>query len=435
MDVNSAAENATGFDRISLIGTNFSKYFTDPERALAGCHLAFLQGFAKDLHLSLRHNNGRTIDVLFNASVYHDGHGAIAGLFAAARDITGLKRSQARLERTNNEILILGSMTNLLQSCQLSDEAYPIINAAMMELLPETSGACFVYDKTGHLLQEVSSWGTYPVTCKLFPPEDCWALRRGHMHLVGGSHAFNPRCNHLRSETDPYICVPLLAQGKSFGLIYIGFCAFEDDEEQHNRNRHIVEAASDSIGLALANLTLRESLRVLSFHDQLTGLANRRFMEESFQKELFRAKRLCQNIIIAMIDIDEFKYFNDTYGHDAGDYVLREISALMIRFRRGTDIICRYGGEEFIIIISGIDLKKAAERLEQLRGAIAEINLTYNGAHLPNITISVGISIFPEHGDSMTNLIKASDDALFQAKRGGRNKIIIYGDRQNHEMT
>ena len=276
------------------------------------------------------------------------------------------------------------------------------------------------------MLEDVSHWGQTPPKQTLFSPDECWALRRGHLHAVGSQSQINPRCQHLQDETDPCVCVPLLAQGKALGIIYLSQSESSESETLRKRQRHLAETTSESISLALANLTLRESLRSLSFHDSLTGLFNRRFMEETLERELIRVARLDKPLAIAMLDIDHFKKFNDTFGHDAGDVVLKEVACRMMRFRLGTDIACRYGGEEFILILPEIVSDQVLARLEQLRRSISEISLAFHGKTLPRITVSIGISFFPIHGTDASTLIKIADDALYLAKNEGRDRIVMF---------
>jgi diguanylate cyclase (GGDEF)-like protein/PAS domain S-box-containing protein len=425
MDVNTATEKVTGVPRDKLIGSDFSDYFTDPEMARAGYQHVFAQGHVTDYPLAIRHTSGKIIDVLYNAAVYRDEHGKVAGIFAAARDITTLKQSQQELEDTNREILTLRQMTDLLQSCQIEGEAYPIIKASMSELFPNTSGGFYIIKESGNLLEQVTDWGVSPPQETVFAPGDCWALRRGHSHLVAPGQHLSPRCNHAQHETAPYMCVPLMAQGKALGIVYLSMQDSDaSNDAQLHRKQRLAEMTTDSIGLALANLKLRETLRSLSIRDPLTGLFNRRFMEETLERELSRMARSEKPLIVAMMDIDNFKLFNDTYGHDAGDALLKEYASLMLSFRRGSDVACRYGGEEFILILPEITPDQALARLEQLRQSVGQISLNFHDQSLPHVTASMGVAVYPQHGTSGLALIKSADTALYQAKHAGRNCIV-----------
>jgi diguanylate cyclase (GGDEF)-like protein len=182
---------------------------------------------------------------------------------------------------------------------------------------------------------------------------------------------------------------------------------------------------ADHIALTVANLKLRETLRHLSIRDPLTGLFNRRYMEESLERELRRADRKGTSVGIIMIDIDHFKRVNDTYGHEAGDTVLREMGVLLQRHIRGSDIACRYGGEEFTLILTDSPLSVAQHRAEHLREEIKELHIEYRGQDLGTITLSMGVAAFPQHGATEEALLQAADLALYRAKAEGRDRVVL----------
>lgn len=189
----------------------------------------------------------------------------------------------------------------------------------------------------------------------------------------------------------------------------------------------IAEAAADSARLALANLTLREELHELSIRDPLTGLFNRRFLEEVLDRELLRMRRSEQMLAVAMIDIDHFKIFNDNYGHDAGDEVLKKTGHLLNGFREGSDIVCRYGGEEFVVVTTEVDPQKILRRLENLRLEVEHLSVKFGNQQLPNLSVSIGVAIFPAHGSNRVELLNRADQALYVAKEAGRNRLVVAG--------
>ena len=170
---------------------------------------------------------------------------------------------------------------------------------------------------------------------------------------------------------------------------------------------------------------LQKQLRNQSTHDAMTGLYNRRYLEESLDRELIRAKREGHCVSLVMADLDHFKVVNDRYGHLAGDAVLRAFSALMMKHSRGSDINCRYGGEEFLMILPSMDEETALKRAEQLREAIAEMPVKYRAIDIP-ITASFGVAVFPQHGQNGDELIGSADKALYVAKKSGRNQVKTY---------
>ncbi|OAI15767.1 hypothetical protein A1507_13150 [Methylomonas koyamae] len=426
MDVNSATEKVTGVPRKELIGSNFSNYFTDPQKAQDGYRLAFSQGKVTDYPLAICHASGKITEVLYNATVYRDEDGNIAGIFAAARDVTALKKAQSELEAAILHMQLIREMTDLLQSCQKMDEAYPIMKAAFTRLFPESNGGLFMLDAAGNSLVMADCWGDIRLEA-VFNPDECWGMRRGRIHLAGCCNSINPVCGHVRADAGPYLCIPLLAHARGLGLIYIEPRFADPNGDGIERMLSIAEAAADSARLALANLTLREELHELSIRDPLTGLFNRRFLEEVLDRELLRMRRSEQMLAVAMIDIDHFKIFNDNYGHDAGDEVLKKTGHLLNGFREGSDIVCRYGGEEFVVVTTEVDPQKILRRLEGLRLEVEHLSVKFGNQQLPNLSVSIGVAIFPEHGSNRIELLNRADQALYVAKEAGRNRLVVAG--------
>ena len=177
--------------------------------------------------------------------------------------------------------------------------------------------------------------------------------------------------------------------------------------------------------MALSNLKLHETLRSQSIRDPLTGLFNRRFMEESLELEIRRATRNQRPLGVIMIDLDHFKHFNDTFGHEAGDTLLRELGSFLQGNIRAEDIACRYGGEEFTLILPEGTAEVTQQRANFLREAVKRMDVTHRGRPLGRITISMGVSIFPEHGRTRDALLEAADEALYRSKDQGRDRVTI----------
>jgi diguanylate cyclase (GGDEF)-like protein len=274
-------------------------------------------------------------------------------------------------------------------------------------------------------------WGDTPGTEKTFLPINCWALRRGKTHFVKDP-ASPMRCAHASGgSVRGHICVPLAAQGETLGVLFLE-CPSESavlppeqaEDQLEALSRHATEAG-ERISLALANLSLREVLRVQSIRDPLTGLFNRRYMEESLERELRRASRNDQSVSLLMLDIDHFKRFNDTFGHQAGDTLLRALGDFISRRTRGQDIACRLGGEEFALILSDCSANAAFKRAELLREEITQLVVQHNGEVLGKICISTGISTFPERASTAEQLLQTADKALYRAKNEGRNQVVV----------
>jgi diguanylate cyclase (GGDEF)-like protein len=334
-------------------------------------------------------------------------------------------RDRGHLERSSREVRTLAEMTDMLQSCQSCLEAYPIVATTMKQLFPAMSGACYLLNNSGTALESVVEWGDDPPKNRVFAPDACWAMRRGKIHAVCEGHIDNQPCPHLDGDEGSAACVPMMAHGKTEGLLLLkrdGECS---DAKHIEHQLELVRTAVDSISLAIANLQLRESLQESSLRDPLTGLYNRRFMEATLERELWRMARSGQHLAIAMLDLDHFKVLNDGFGHVAGDVALKELGALMRSFRQGADVACRYGGEEFILILPEVDPSSVPARMEALRQSIESMSLSLDGQALPGISVSIGIAIFPQHGEDPQQLIKVADRAMYQAKRAGRNRVVV----------
>jgi diguanylate cyclase (GGDEF)-like protein len=199
----------------------------------------------------------------------------------------------------------------------------------------------------------------------------------------------------------------------------------QDGREIDESELRLAKMMAERIGLAIANLRLREALKAQSIRDPLTGVFNRRYMEESFERELHRAGRDGGTIGAIMVDLDHFKELNDAFGHDGGDAVLREFSQLLVTRTRKVDIICRYGGEEFLIVLPGASLADTLNRAENLLAATRTMRVISRGRELGAISASMGVALYPDHGDTARSLIRAADDALYKAKANGRDCVIL----------
>jgi len=217
------------------------------------------------------------------------------------------------------------------------------------------------------------------------------------------------------------LCVPIIAHGAALGIIVL----VDVGDDRWEQSRELAALFADQVGLALANINLREALRVESIRDPLTSLFNRRYMEESLDREIDRAHRLGTSIGILMIDLDHFKQLNDSRGHQAGDTVLRSVGEILTSASRGEDIPCRYGGEEFVLIMPGADIELAASRAEQIRLALSNSRWTLDGQELEAVTLSAGVSVYPRHGSTAAELIGSADRSLFAAKAAGRDQVVL----------
>ena len=349
---------------------------------------------------------------------------------AAERDFNAkLAASLAESRERNQEVTFLSQMSSFLQTCASSDEACTAIARFGPQLFPHEAGSIFIFHASRNYLELAATWGGASAEEDMFQPADCWALRRGRLHVVGEQdHAIV--CAHVArhgGHTEPYICAPMMAQGETLGLLYLKTRppAAGDSVEFSESKEQLATAVAEQIALALSNLRLRETLRQQSVRDPLTGLYNRRFLEEALDRELARLERKNLPLSLIMIDVDNFKHFNDTFGHEAGDAVLRDLGGILQRHVRGSDIACRYGVEEFTIILPEASLEIGRQRAEMLREAARELRLIHDGKSLGAVTLSLGVACFPEHGRRREHLLQVADAALYEAKNGGRNRVVV----------
>jgi diguanylate cyclase (GGDEF)-like protein len=223
----------------------------------------------------------------------------------------------------------------------------------------------------------------------------------------------------------------MVAQGNTVGVLNLEFESAEEcrsdsgTESFQQSHQRLAIGAGSQIALSLASLQLRETLREQSIRDPLTRLFNRRFLEESLERELQLAARKKQQLAILFLDLDHFKRFNDTFGHDAGDMVLQSLADLLRRIFRSTDICCRYGGEEFAIILPESSSTNAAVRADELRLEVKRLRLQYKKQTLGQLSLSVGIAVFPEHGSTSDELLKVADQCLYESKKRGRDVVTV----------
>jgi len=342
-----------------------------------------------------------------------------------------LTRSMADLEQRNLDITRLSEMGELLQSCQAPAEAYQLVAQTLPKLFPMTVGAMYAISSSGNVVESVTVWGGAMPGETVFGLEECWALRRGRMHAVAQVE-YGQRCAHVTaSNVSGYLCIPLMAQGEALGILHLRTVNQESPVHRNpsllftDSGKRLATALAEQIALALANLRLRETLREQSIRDPLTGLFNRRYLEESLEREIRRATRSQRPLSVLMIDLDHFKRFNDTFGHDAGDFLLRELGQLLQANVRGSDIACRYGGEEFSLIMPDATPATAEERAEHIRKSVKSLEAKHAGQVLGAVTLSVGVAAFPEHGDTPFLLIRAADQALYRAKAAGRDRVML----------
>jgi diguanylate cyclase (GGDEF)-like protein len=359
-------------------------------------------------------------------------HGAYNELELRVRERTTV------LEQNNREFSLLAEMSEFLLECVNAEEAYSVIVRTGQYLFPGTLGSLFIYNEHCNELESVATWGGLVLEPdeRVFTPEQCLALRRGRGYKVGYAYS-GMTCQHVSSSlSGKYLCVPIIARGEVLGAVHLRtnpFAMASADERAHLHER-LAAIFIERVAPALANLNLREKLHNLSIRDPLTGLYNRRFMEETLEREIRRAERNQHPLGVIMLDLDHFKQFNDKSGHQAGDLLLRELGALLKSHIRGGDIACRYGGEEFTLIMPNAPLENILQRLDDLRLAMKKINVAHGSETRVIVTGSAGVAMFPEHGDTGETLLSAADRALYRAKSEGRDRVEVADVPEHGEL-
>ena len=333
-------------------------------------------------------------------------------------------------DKRNSVMALVNNMSEMLQTCKTSEEAFVAISHFIPKFFPDDAGALYIIRNSKNLLSAVTVWGQPPPPEEWFPPDDCWAARSGRVHWVDDP-ASALLCKHV-TPTDPaapaYFCVPLLAQGESRGILHIRFLSCTNggrEAKEVEAKQRLAVAIAENLALSLANLKLRETLQNQAIRDPLTGLYNRRYLEETMDREFHRSMRLKAPLGVVMMDLDRFKAFNDTFGHGAGDALLSALAHVVTAGIRSEDIACRYGGEEFLLVMPGMALETIRERAENLRQAVKALKIKYQGRFLKSTTVSLGLAMFPEHGHTPEEVITAADAALYRAKQAGRDRVEI----------
>ncbi|MBI4877120.1 MAG: diguanylate cyclase [Acidobacteria bacterium] len=333
-----------------------------------------------------------------------------------------LRRSVSELESRNRDSALLSEMGEMLQTCQTIEEACAVAAHSAQRLFPALTGALYLASDTGGGFERAAEWGESPSGPRGLAPEQCWALRRGRPH-VSDTRSPGPRCQHLDEAPEGWhICVLLAASGERLSIIHLQTGA---GTPLPGAKQRVLETVGEHLALAVANLRLREHLRGQSIRDPLTGLFNRRYLEEGLTRELLGASREEHPLSVVMLDIDHFKRVNDVFGHDAGDAVLCQLAAFLQQQVRKGDFVCRYGGEEIVLVFPGSPSQNTADMAEKLRAGIRALRMEHRGQDLGAITVSLGVAGFPDHGATAEALVRSADTALYQAKTQGRDRAVV----------
>ena len=444
---NDAFANLFLYSHEEVVGNRLDQLICPSGSVAEDCKLSAPSRPGESVHKAVRRvrKDGKVLDVELH-EVAINLESRQSGEYVIFRDISEEVKSAVEAEEhaksLNNlvtelqlrtmQMSLLNDMGGLLQCCGNMDEAFAVVAQSARKLFSaSTGGTVFVFGQSREALEAAATWGEGFASESFISPADCWALRRGQPYW-SEQPGDGLICPHLKNPVAAsYLCVPMAAQGETLGILHVqynrsqsakGTEAFESLQQSQQR---LAIAVAGQVGLSLASLRLRESLREQSIRDPLTGLFNRRFMQESLDRELLRAKRKGCPLAVVLLDIDHFKRFNDTFGHDAGDAVLCLMAETLRLHYRGEDVICRYGGEEFAIVLPEAGAEDAVRRSEGLREAARTLKARHLGNVLDTITVSIGIAAFPEHASSGEELLRVADAGLYRSKAMGRDRITL----------
>jgi diguanylate cyclase (GGDEF)-like protein len=318
----------------------------------------------------------------------------------------------------------LSRFAGMLQSCEDVTELLAIAEQGFSTFAPRLAGTIYLFRASRDHAESAKNWGTHSVPSSAMPaPGECWAIRRNQPYVCEDVQA-GIHCSHVvpvaGSPPSSTACIPLSAQGRLMGWLYLSRIGAGPIAEYS-----VALQAAEQMSLALANVRLQEDLRHQSIRDPLTGLYNRRYLEESLAREIARCARRGLPLAVMIFDLDHFKAFNDVHGHPGGDTVLASFGRLLQANCRPEDIPCRYGGEEFVVILPEAGLETGIERAKVILASTAKMIVAHQGVTLGRVTTSIGLSSMPANGTTATALIESADKALYEAKAKGRNRVCV----------
>ncbi len=334
------------------------------------------------------------------------------------------QQSAVAFESMAGRVQLLSRYTGMLQSCSDASELLTLSSRYLLQLAPALSGTIYLVRASRDRAEVAACWGQHRAPSADAPaPEDCWAMRRNQPYFCDNTAVEMP-CRHVQAieggaGVTATACVPLSAQGELMGWLYLS-----GEGPGPLPGIALVIQAAEQLSLAMANIRLKEELLHQSIRDPLTGLFNRRYLEESLAREISRCQRRSLPLAVMMLDLDHFKSFNDLHGHPGGDALLSAFGRLLQASCRPEDIACRYGGEEFVLVLPEADVAAARERAQSILANTARMVVSHQGMPLGRVTVSIGLAMLPADGNNSTALIEAADKALYRAKAAGRNQVI-----------
>ncbi len=341
------------------------------------------------------------------------------------------KKQDERIRQRTHEIELMHRLANMLAACNNMVEAQQIVSDILPRILGNVNGSVSLMRASRNQLITQLDWGEAWPGSASFAPEECWSLRKGRAHQSNDDfHSLT--CGHMHEmDNNQTLCIPLTAHGNTIGIMHLYFGV--GDIKIDPITEQLAFSVSEHLGLALANLSLQEKLRSQALSDPLTGLFNRRFFEQKLEEHSMNSATSEQPLSLLMLDLDHFKRFNDNFGHDAGDFVLKEISALLKQSVSEDEIACRLGGEELAILLPHYSMGQATEFGQTLCDAVRSMHLEHKGLSLGQLGVSIGVATYPKPASDTESLVKMADNALYMAKDMGRSRVVNYDEYSRHK--
>ena len=323
------------------------------------------------------------------------------------------------------EAALLKNARDELQLCLSTEHAYDCAARHLGQLVPGSCGALLAINNSRTLMLPAAVWNDRPRLPDGFELQTCCGVRTGRprWRRPGDSEL---HCTHFDlDQPENYLCIPLSALGETLGVATV-ILPDEEVMQLTERRLPLLYEMVELAAMTIAGLNLRARLENQSIRDRLTNLFNRHFLEIALEREIQRAARNGSSMALLMIDVDHFKGFNDRFGHDAGDLILRELAECLRSSVRNEDVVCRYGGEEFVVLLPEITAAKTQQIGETLRAKVEGLRLSYRGKPLLQISVSIGVATFPEPSRDSGELLRMADSAMYQAKKAGRNQVHLF---------
>lgn len=441
LSVNRSAADMLGYSQQKLTRTSLRELLPEMLREEFDQYLLRIRSKGKDHGcMIIRAKNGALMTWAYRNSLFTrpNGEQLVVG---TAQDITDqarrevaekqtrteleqannrLKEQTARLKTYNQLLAHLHELNHSMQAGKTIGEAMALGLHPLTNLFVDCQVGIYVKDPQSNLFSKAAASGRLLMKSVLSPSE-CSSLRDGRIRVIDPNCStclYSDRTSRFKGKA---YTIPLLEDEEIIGMLVL------ESRTGNMPDEEILLSAADHLKMMLKSKMLQQRLTNESTRDQLTGLLNRRFMEETLKAAVARAKRTGDPLAVVMLDIDHFKRLNDTFGHQAGDEALRVVSRIIQKSIRAEDVACRFGGEEFVLIMPGATSAVASARAEFVRRSISQIDLNHVALGVKGVTISAGVASYSPRALNETMLISAADEALYTAKNSGRNRVVLHG--------